>query len=610
MKRLWDKSRVSVWLPCVLTLLLCGKAQGVVQYGDVKATAKASSQILMQHDGIDDDWEAVQHRNVFQGTLEYQFARNYSLFGDRFSIPFLESGSAYLLYRFSYDTAFDFRDRYRRHFEGFLKSHMRMENWLREVYADLSFGKVGPGRLSFRLGRQQSVWGEADAFRSLDIINPLDLRKTFLLGAELPDLQDIRIPLWALKGLYAWHNLGPIANPAIEVVWIPTDFRPLEAYAGGIFRIPPFGLPGSEATRSPLLPFRRTRHPFEISRLGFGRSDAPLEGGLPEDPEELAGLLAIVEQINNLPPGTLTDMAPDLAGQNIDIFWNIIKERRRGGLDDGSAGIRFLGQLYSVDFTLNYWYGFNEIPSVRGAYFEALTTFPGIPFDKGIIPGSLYGTGAPLTVHVPVFVTWARRHIIGGTLTYQDFKWTGGIFRTEFSHSTKEPSTIYPPLLGKRKGDINDRDFATGSRAFSDVTRLMFGFDKFGSYRWTDPIIGRGKSIFLSGQLFLEYEHNIAGRIGTLLAANDRRNRWNPLFTLLAQTWTMGGRLVPLLFGAYEVDTKILVLAPSFQYYWNDRLSFRAGQIWFIGSQFRDSLRFLNRFVDRDQTFFRVQVEL
>ena len=65
---------------------------------------------------------------------------------------------------------------------------------LREGYMDLS---TGPAFL--RIGRQNVAWGETDAKRLLDGINPLDSTTPFL------KLDDRRIPLWMVRGTY---NLG------------------------------------------------------------------------------------------------------------------------------------------------------------------------------------------------------------------------------------------------------------------------------------------------------------------------------------------------------------------------------------------------------------------
>ena len=50
------------------------------------------------------------------------------------------------------------------------------------------------GNFRIKAGRQQIVWGEADAIRISDIINPLDFSKDFTTTAYGLDWEDVRIP--------------------------------------------------------------------------------------------------------------------------------------------------------------------------------------------------------------------------------------------------------------------------------------------------------------------------------------------------------------------------------------------------------------------------------
>ena len=109
---------------------------------------------------------------------------------------------------------------------GHLLAHQRegrnalaFENTLREAYIDLA---LADAPLSFRLGRQQVIWGESDQFRLMDIINPLDT--TWHLQQE--EWDKLRVPLWLVKIIWDMGDLGPITNAFTEVVWNPGDFQP------------------------------------------------------------------------------------------------------------------------------------------------------------------------------------------------------------------------------------------------------------------------------------------------------------------------------------------------------------------------------------------------
>ena len=80
-------------------------------------------------------------------------------------------------------------------------------DWLRELYADITVGDDW----SFRLGKQQVVWGKADGVKFLDIINPTDFRHW---GQD--SMEDSRIPLWMMTGEYAIND-----NSSLQVVYVP-----------------------------------------------------------------------------------------------------------------------------------------------------------------------------------------------------------------------------------------------------------------------------------------------------------------------------------------------------------------------------------------------------
>ena len=84
-------------------------------------------------------------------------------------------------------------------------------DYVRECYLDLYTGPF-----DIRLGKQQIVWGETDAFKILDIINPQDIRH---FNQDL--WEDSRITLWGAKIDY-----NTTLNSALQLVVLP-DIRPL-----------------------------------------------------------------------------------------------------------------------------------------------------------------------------------------------------------------------------------------------------------------------------------------------------------------------------------------------------------------------------------------------
>jgi|GEM_PF-1185213 hypothetical protein len=105
---------------------------------------------------------------------------------------------------------------------------MRMDLDAREYHVAFKLGDF-----AFKVGRQQVVWGEADAIRIADIINPLDLSWHY----NFESWDDIRIPLRMVNITYTPSFLTAHQVRA-QLLYIPEDFRPNEfAPTGAVWGI-------------------------------------------------------------------------------------------------------------------------------------------------------------------------------------------------------------------------------------------------------------------------------------------------------------------------------------------------------------------------------------
>ena len=77
---------------------------------------------------------------------------------------------------------------------------------LREFYVDTDWAES-----SWRIGKQQVVWGQADGIKVLDVVNPQSFRE-FILD----DFDDSRIPLWMLNAEVPVGSEG-----SLQFLWIP-----------------------------------------------------------------------------------------------------------------------------------------------------------------------------------------------------------------------------------------------------------------------------------------------------------------------------------------------------------------------------------------------------
>jgi len=234
-------------IACGLSLLFVstGTASALPAYGPFQVSGNVQSQTLLRHPDID-TFKFIQNRNTLRLRLDYRMIDKGKLAG-YLDLPWLAAGNLYVLYRGVYDSAYDIAP------GGNLYDILRQptgslddlsadtgrgrkyENDLREAYVDLEFRDVP---LILRLGKQQIVWGETDSFRMLDRANPLDL--TWHQVYESWD--DLRLPLWMVKGLWHFGQVGPLSDAFVEAYWNPGDWRPAKQ---GFMPDNPWGIPAS-----------------------------------------------------------------------------------------------------------------------------------------------------------------------------------------------------------------------------------------------------------------------------------------------------------------------------------------------------------------------------
>jgi hypothetical protein len=95
------------------------------------------------------------------------------------------------------------------------------DEWeLKEAYLDL---ELFDNRLWVRAGKQNIVWGKTELFRTTDQFNPVDIGL-----ASLPSLEESRIPLWSVRGVWSFYDVGPLEDVRLEVAVNYDDFEPVD----------------------------------------------------------------------------------------------------------------------------------------------------------------------------------------------------------------------------------------------------------------------------------------------------------------------------------------------------------------------------------------------
>jgi hypothetical protein len=596
--------------------------------------AGVSTQNTFQHGGIDSfDW--VQWRN------EVRFELKYRLTPPEKEWWFLRRADFQMLYRGRYDPVFQIRDTYRKRLydrDDFLFPEGK---YPREIFLDLDFAGIP---LSARIGRQQVVWGEADLFRSLDVVNPLRIDQNGLIGE---DMADYREPLWIAKFLWDIGQIGPVAETGLEFFyspnWKPITYKML--LGGGGFRV---ALPDvNNAILGPMprpngRKWSQVRHPWETHRISPFAPDAP-------DFADLGAAPGCADGLGCADFVYLTESSK--CESELDFACNMF-------------GVRLLGKTFAgLDFTLNYLFKRADLPgtALRGDdLFDPAIADDGSPNPRvDLLAQALAaeatpdsnGNGVPdgtedlarrcIYQNEPLFIArsfWGPRpdgtsngltgcelvgywhpwtHVIGGTLTYNDYDVTGLVFRLEQSFSTKEPGNHIPPLALTRAGVFPTReDFDTHLKRRRRVWRSMVGFDylrafpqfmprAFQQYRWLRTWFQ--DQWFLSFQFLNEYYDNVVAQMWITDVLRTRVHYWNPVFTFVATGFFLNNQLRPWIAAAYDVNSSFPVLWLQGTYALTPNLEVRIGEILYMGSRFNGSFLLLDKYADRDTFFVRLR---
>jgi hypothetical protein len=529
-------------IAAVLGLSL-GRADALPRYGPLELSGNVSAQELFRMRDYN-QWDFIQQRNTFKLRVDLQTINQGRLF-DTVDTGFIDTGRLYVLYRGVYDSVYGLTpgfpqfDIYGNKIGSLTpvtpgsprlnlqdlpnRDQIAFENKLREAYTDLKLKNLP---LSFRLGRQQIVWGETDNFRMLDRVNPLDL--TWHLQQESWD--ELREPLWMIKGLWNIGRVGPLSDSFVEFFWNPGDWQP----AAHAFLPRPWSSPIVDPLTDPRTP------------PGGGR-----------------GLFNI---INTVKPKPCPKTGPCVGTLFNDTRLFLQGDYTRDPADNSQVGVRFSALTpQGVQFTLNYfytrWNGGDD--GTDSAAFQGITT------DAQIAAGLSRGQ-APIEAISPYV------QAIGASANYADEDYTQAVFRAETIYEFGVPFIDASKHLNTRSPYaslfLKDVFGATGSNMWNG----MLGFDR---PTWIRPL-NRNTTFLILGQFFWHYTEKdppitcnnpnegppctnsgqnggFRGQFSTSGIASsgfsnqnafiDKIRRWELLTTLAATTFYSGGKFVPFL---------------------------------------------------------------
>ncbi len=94
------------------------------------------------------------------------------------------------------------------------------EKEIKEAYLEV---EMFDSQLWIRAGKQNIVWGKTELFRTTDQFNPQDLAL-----ASLPNLEESRIALWAIRAIWSFYEVGPFEDVRFEIAANFDQFEPAD----------------------------------------------------------------------------------------------------------------------------------------------------------------------------------------------------------------------------------------------------------------------------------------------------------------------------------------------------------------------------------------------
>jgi hypothetical protein len=569
-------------LLAVVLLLAASTAHATYRWGDIQLSGNVEQQTLVRTPEID-KWNPVQQRNTLRLQYEQQLVQGGKAF-HTFSLPGVASANFFAYYRGVFDSIYYIQPG--AHLEasdgstgGTLrdldhdKTDLAFEDVLREVFLDL---KLSVLPVSFRIGRQQMNWGEADQFRALDSVNPIDLtwhlqQEAGLIGKV--GFDELRVPMWAVKMLVDIGTFGPFDNMFLEAYDNPFDFQQSKIR----FLPAPWSVP--------------VRNPFRGGLV----LDAGAQAGLP------AGLLVVQPCFDRsgspLGNSAATPDFSNAAKTGLCDSTKFPKSTLRQGLFDrhdpadvNQFGTRLSASTsFGASFSLDYLHRrhYFDIPTAgsakvrQGALLANPLNYISLDLvDRGTLNHSTFDPITKKTstvlgyIRIPTEFYMPYVDVFGASANYAD-DYTGTVFRAEttWTHGFPISDLVAPNGVVKK-----------------DVMLSMIGFDRPTWIQFLNP----RATWLITGQLFInwipDHQDTLVGVPNSNLIPGQFRDkntvdhikRLEMLSTLIFTTFYRGGSVVPVIaivpqwsymptfayiFGAQIYLTNNLIFTPAVRIY-------------------------------------------
>jgi len=419
---------------------------------------------------------------------------------------------------------------------------------VKEFYVDIAAGKV-----DFRLGKQSIIWGESDGIRLLDQINPLDIRREFVMW----DFENILVPKWMVKAEYypGFENKS-LKDLSLEMVWNPGD--------------------------------------IQESRIGFA-SQGTLRG-LP-----YAG-----------PWGYPQAFIPKPIVDGV-----LSVEKKSTSIDNSEFGCRLKGSIGKTYLTLNYFQGFSHDFVCKYTKSDILdpmgNTLMTIPVGPVAPDFSLFAPGGPfegLSVRAHLDGIYRRVRFVGFSINrdLSDFilwQQTSPVLRVEALYSFAQSFNTG----GDRLTDL--AWVTTKGIVKKDQLRFMVGFD----WQVWCRFLNDHKTFFISPQFLqfrvidhdtelvqLPYYFNKYGQIDPWKIPEVQN-----YFTILVNTGYDNDRILPEALWCHDFYNNAQFIKARVSFSYGDHWRPEIGVHYFTGDT--ETYKSFGAYDDRDQIYIKIKYQ-
>jgi hypothetical protein len=518
-------------------------------------------------------WDLVEMRQLGDIRPDYHIVKNYKLLG-RFDTLVLKDADFFAFYRPWYDAVGTVKphgdaqpDRDWTDYTQKQRQEEFFRNDLREYYGQLNFND----NFSMRVGKQQVIWSEADAYSGTEITNPLDLKYHFI---HFESAENLRKNLQMIKFNYILPDFLKTANNEMEAFVIPGDYEG----DGAVVNL-------SDA-RGPYAIRAANNGPNET--YFYNRAGQPYRDNTFADQGEFPNVLIaddLVQDDNELTGGRNGSGASN----NFNRTW---KESEFGArysslLPIGNGLQASFIYLYErrdtrVDVCTSCSGNFFRNPTGNGS----IVLVPGVRYLPGFLANGAPPPGDPVpfgTEKIWVSEKTPRHHFFGLTGTYYDKDLTDMVFRYDTFYAPKVGENVTPThqvgdtrgiRLGGTEGDAID-----GSGRWTENTRAILAADRPTYIPWLSK-----QHTFLVAQYTATWYPDMPGHsINNIANASGKQRRWDDTVFFAATNWLVNGQLTTTNVLLWDVDAIDGFATSTNVYRYSRNILLGVNAQWYLG---------------------------